>query len=383
MAPSTSGTPSTNLEGLRREVQEHGRLRLALCPRMGLPWAADRDQSRQAARPKEAPDGSHRGSPGVPGSTLRSIWTFSAQQFKRIGVFGRWDNPYSTMTPEYEAIVLRTFYSFLEQGFVYKGLRSVYWCIHDKTALAEAEVEYENHTSPSVWVKYAMTSDPRAIDRVAARKESLHHHLDHHALDVARFDGSRLSSRRRYVALESDSEVYIVAAKLAAEVIAKCSLADAKEIARFRRTQSGESHLSAILSWIATILGVLADYVTMDRHRARCTPHLAWRRRLYHRREIRAGPDLRSGRSGHPAQRPARIRRQDRSSRRTPPIVELLKTRGVLLHTERSSTRTRIAGVVTTRSSSARPSSGSSPWRRPCLPGGPRLRSARSRRSRR
>src|SRR5580765_3297396 len=75
------------------------------------------------------------------------------EQFKRIGVFGRWDNPYSTMTPEYESVVLRTFYSFLEHGFVYKGLRSVYWCIFDKTALAEAEVEYENHTSPTVWVR--------------------------------------------------------------------------------------------------------------------------------------------------------------------------------------------------------------------------------------
>ena len=70
------------------------------------------------------------------------------EQFKRIGVFGRWDDPYSTMTPQYESVVLDTFYDFLEKDFVYKGLRSVYWCIHDKTALAEAEVEYENHTSP-------------------------------------------------------------------------------------------------------------------------------------------------------------------------------------------------------------------------------------------
>src|SRR5262245_4464343 len=86
------------------------------------------------------------------------------EQFKRIGCFGRWDRPYSTMTPEYEAVVLHTFYDFLEKGFVYKGLRSVYWCIHDQTALAEAEVEYENHTSPTVWVKYALKDDPAQID---------------------------------------------------------------------------------------------------------------------------------------------------------------------------------------------------------------------------
>ena len=63
-------------------------------------------------------------------------------QFKRIGVFGRWNRPYSTMTPQYESVVLGTFYQFFEKEFVYKGLRSVYWCIHDRTALAEAEVEY-------------------------------------------------------------------------------------------------------------------------------------------------------------------------------------------------------------------------------------------------
>src|SRR5438876_6578454 len=60
------------------------------------------------------------------------------EQFKRIGVLGRFDKPYSTMTPEYESVVLATFYKFFEDGFVYKGLRPVYWCMHDRTALAEA-----------------------------------------------------------------------------------------------------------------------------------------------------------------------------------------------------------------------------------------------------
>ena len=93
------------------------------------------------------------------------------EQFKRIGVFGRWDNPYSTMTPQYESVVLATFYDFLEKEFVYKGLRSVYWCIFDKTALAEAEVEYENHTSPTVWVKYALAEDPARLDPALAGKK--------------------------------------------------------------------------------------------------------------------------------------------------------------------------------------------------------------------
>ncbi len=90
------------------------------------------------------------------------------EQFKRLAVFGRFDNPYSTMTPQYEAAVLATFYTFFEKGFVYKGLRPVYWCIHDRTALAEAEVEYANHTSPAIYVKYRLQYDPRTIDSALA-----------------------------------------------------------------------------------------------------------------------------------------------------------------------------------------------------------------------
>ncbi|MGB0065722.1 MAG: class I tRNA ligase family protein, partial [Terracidiphilus sp.] len=81
-------------------------------------------------------------------------------QFERIGVFGRWDKPYKTMSRDYEARTLEAFYGFLENGFVYRGLKPVYWCIHDRTTLAEAEVEYENHTSPSIYVRYKLTSDP-------------------------------------------------------------------------------------------------------------------------------------------------------------------------------------------------------------------------------
>src|SRR5207244_12141388 len=66
------------------------------------------------------------------------------EQFKRIGILGRFDKPYSTMTPEYESVVLATFYKFFEEGFVYKGLRPVYWCITDRTELAEADVEHED-----------------------------------------------------------------------------------------------------------------------------------------------------------------------------------------------------------------------------------------------
>ncbi len=76
------------------------------------------------------------------------------RDFKRLGVLGQWDDPYLTMSNQYEACIADTFVTFLEKGYVYRGLKPVYWCIFDTTALAEAEVEYEDHTSPSIWVKF-------------------------------------------------------------------------------------------------------------------------------------------------------------------------------------------------------------------------------------
>ncbi len=81
------------------------------------------------------------------------------RDFKRLGILGQWDDPYLTMSNSYEAAVADAFITFLEKGYVYRGLKPVYWCMLDRTALAEAEVEYEDHESPSIWVKFAAVGD--------------------------------------------------------------------------------------------------------------------------------------------------------------------------------------------------------------------------------
>jgi len=81
------------------------------------------------------------------------------KQFKRFGVFGEWDNPYVTMDYDYEATTIEEFGKLLLSGDVYKGKKPVYWCASCKTALAEAEVEYADHMTPSIYVKFPMTSD--------------------------------------------------------------------------------------------------------------------------------------------------------------------------------------------------------------------------------
>ena len=81
-------------------------------------------------------------------------------QFQRLGVLGDWDNPYLTFKKEYEAEELRLFARIVEQGFVYRGKKPVYWSIPCRTALAEAEVEYRDHVSQSVYVKFPVVGHP-------------------------------------------------------------------------------------------------------------------------------------------------------------------------------------------------------------------------------
>ncbi len=81
------------------------------------------------------------------------------EEFKRLGVFGEWENPYLTMNFEYQATIVREFGKFLLNGSVYKGKKPVHWCPTCKTALAEAEVKYEDHRSSSIYVKFKMVSE--------------------------------------------------------------------------------------------------------------------------------------------------------------------------------------------------------------------------------
>ncbi|MBT5262009.1 MAG: isoleucine--tRNA ligase [Nitrospina sp.] len=80
------------------------------------------------------------------------------EEFKRLGVFADWENPYLTMDFSYEATIVREFGKFVEKELVYKGLKPVHWCTSCKTALAEAEVEHDEHTSPTVYVKFPVQS---------------------------------------------------------------------------------------------------------------------------------------------------------------------------------------------------------------------------------
>ncbi len=94
----------------------------------------------------------------------RKFIDIQRQSFKRLGVFGDWENPYLTLAPTYEADIMRTFAKFLEKGLVYRAKRPVLWSYGAQTALAEAEVEYKEKTSPAIFVTFALVNPPPGLD---------------------------------------------------------------------------------------------------------------------------------------------------------------------------------------------------------------------------
>src|SRR5579864_8984023 len=264
-------------------------------------------------------------------------------QFKRIGVFGRFDRPYATMNPQYESVVLSTFFSFYENGFVYKGLRAVYWCMHDETALAEAEVEYENHTSPTVFVKYALLDDPLQIDPALAGKKVSTIIWTTTPWTLPASMAVAFHPDEEYVALDTAEGTFIVADKLAGQTILKCGLKDhdgkpaaqQNVIARFPgRKLERLNFQHPFLD--RKILGVLADYVTMDTGTG--VVHTA----PSHGAEdfatgVKYGLDATSNvdekgilRNGLPEYDGKRVFEANQ------PIIELLRSRGALLHAEKT-----------------------------------------------
>ncbi|HVJ26615.1 MAG TPA: isoleucine--tRNA ligase [Vicinamibacterales bacterium] len=189
------------------------------------------------------------------------------EEFKRLGIFGDWDHPYLTMNFRYQATIVRALGRFVEQGLVYKGKKPVHWCIHCRTALAEAEVEYEDHTSPSIYVEFPLADESagelgKRVPALAGRPVSVliwtttpwtipsnlaiafHPELDYAAYDV-------------------DGRSVIVAEALAGSVAAAAGRTFDEPVARMKGEQLEHIRFQHPL-YARTSLGVLGDYVTTE-----------------------------------------------------------------------------------------------------------------------
>src|SRR5882724_4502761 len=161
--------------------------------------------------------------------------------FQRLGILGEWANPYLTMSNHYEAETARQFGRFVERGYVYKGARPVYWCIHDQTALAEAEVEYEQHTSPSVYVKFPLQSDPALIDPALAGRKVFALIWTTTPWTLPANLGIAVHPDFEYSAFENGDEVYIVASELLEAVVEKCGIGKTQHTSGDQSESSGNS----------------------------------------------------------------------------------------------------------------------------------------------
>ncbi len=186
-----------------------------------------------------------------------------SKDFQRLGVFGRWDDPYLTMNAPYQAQIARAFVDFLDKGYVYKGLKPVNWCLRCRTALAEAEVEYEPHSSPSVWVRFALSSDAAAIHPDLAGRQVCGLIWTTTPWTLPANMAIAFHPRYEYAAADVHGDVYIVASALLNETAEKCGWADPKAIATFPGARlEGAIFRHPFLDRDSQ--GILADHVTLE-----------------------------------------------------------------------------------------------------------------------
>ncbi|MFH1784430.1 MAG: isoleucine--tRNA ligase [bacterium] len=188
------------------------------------------------------------------------------EEFKRLGIFGDWENPYVTMDFAYEAKIIEVFKELVKKDYIYKGLKPVHWCPSCETALAEAEVEYHDHTSPSVFVKFPLaessfvkglnlkgdvyvliwTTTPWTL--VANVAVCFHPDFDYVALDMG----------EKY-----KHQMIIMARELVPRVMEKVGVKDYKELASFKGNKlEGLKCRHPFIDREA--VGILAEFVTLE-----------------------------------------------------------------------------------------------------------------------
>jgi isoleucyl-tRNA synthetase len=184
-------------------------------------------------------------------------------EFKRLGVLGAWDTPYLTMHPAYEAKVLEYLGVFFEQGEVYKGKRPVHWCVHDRTALAEAEIEYKDKTSPSIYVRFQVVSDLAAKFPALAGRRAYVVIWTTTPWTLPANLAIAFHPDYEYAAAEVNGDVYILAKRLLPVVAAELGWPPPKVLAAFPgRELEGLKARHPFID--RESLFVLADYVTLE-----------------------------------------------------------------------------------------------------------------------
>ena len=160
-------------------------------------------------------------------------------------------------------MIAGAFVEFVEKGYIYKGLKPVNWCINDRTALAEAEVEYENHTSPSIWVRFALTSDPAKIAPELAGKSVYGLIWTTTPWTMPANMAIAFHPKFDYVAAQVGEDVYIVAEELLGQTAEAAGWGSPEVIAKFKGAAlEGTIFRHPFLE--RDSLGILGEHVTLE-----------------------------------------------------------------------------------------------------------------------
>ncbi len=184
------------------------------------------------------------------------------EEFKRLGVFGDWDNPYLTMNYAYEAAIIRELGKFVGTGGVYKGKKPVYWCGFDETALAEAEVEYADHESPSVYVRFDLPHAEKALPSLTGKQAAIVIWTTTPWTLVANL-AVALHPEFDYVAVDTGANVLILAEGLLKQSMEKFGIANYSIVEKFKgRKLEGLKARHPFIDRDSLV--ILGDHVTLE-----------------------------------------------------------------------------------------------------------------------
>ncbi len=186
------------------------------------------------------------------------------EQFKRLGVAADWDHPYLTMNPSFEAKEIRVFGEMYRRGYIYKGMKPVYWCPHDETALAEAEIEYQTDPCTSIYVKFRVKNDQGKLAGVSDLANTYFVIWTTTTWTLPGNQAIALNPAEPYVLVKAgNGETYILAEALAERTMQAAGIASYETVASFKGQDF--EYMTAQHPFLnRESLVVVADYVTME-----------------------------------------------------------------------------------------------------------------------
>ncbi|NLA87537.1 MAG: class I tRNA ligase family protein, partial [Clostridiales bacterium] len=185
------------------------------------------------------------------------------EQFKRLGVIGDWDNPYLTMDPKFEAKEIRVFGKMYEAGYIYKGLKPVYWCPSDETALAEAEIEYADDPCNAIFVKFRVKDDKGVLKGISPAEKTSFLIWTTTTWTLPGNLAISLGPDFEYAVVKAEDEYYIVAAELVDDVMKKGGINDYTVVGKLPG-KALELSVAQHPFYDRESLVIVGDHVTID-----------------------------------------------------------------------------------------------------------------------